>query len=311
MEKTRFLMTALILALVMSVFGAKILYINSYHDGFAWSDEIGKAITTTIGDAHELRTEYMDTKRHPDEEFKISAGERMRDVINEWKPDVVIVSDDNAAKYVIVPFFMDAELPFVFCGVNWDASDYGFPTKNVTGMIEISNIEGLLGALKEHTQGERIGFLTADNFTEHKDIDVYKTRFDISLDDVYVSTFADWKKEFLALQERVDVIVLGPNAAIEGWSDEKAHEFFVKETKLPTGSFYDFMQQFVLLSYLKLEQEQGEWAAQTAMQILDGKSPSEIPIVENEKTMVVYNREIAEKLGIDLPDEPFKPMILE
>ena len=42
--------------------------------------------------------------------------------IDAFKPDVVIAADDNASKYLIEPYFKDAALPFVFCGVNWDAS---------------------------------------------------------------------------------------------------------------------------------------------------------------------------------------------
>ena len=70
----------------------------------------------------------MDTKRHGTEEFKRQAGVKVKGIIESWKPDVVIGSDDNYVKYVIVPYFRDAKLSFVFCGVNcWPTWPQGSP----------------------------------------------------------------------------------------------------------------------------------------------------------------------------------------
>jgi len=42
------------------------------------------------------------------------------------------------------------------------------------------------------------------------------------------------------------------------------------------------MAPFVLVGYMKSGEEQGAWAARTALEILNGKSPAEIPVVENK-----------------------------
>ncbi len=76
-------------------------------------------------------------------------------MIDSWQPDVVIASDDNASKYLIAPYYKGGDLPFVFCGLNWDASVYGFPAKNVTGMVEVAQIPQLLEVLKRHAKGDR------------------------------------------------------------------------------------------------------------------------------------------------------------
>jgi len=50
--------------------GKKVLYVNSYHKGYPWSDGIEKGIHNILADtAIELKTIYMDTKRNPEEEF--------------------------------------------------------------------------------------------------------------------------------------------------------------------------------------------------------------------------------------------------
>ena len=140
--------------------GKKVLFIDSYHEGYAWSDGITNGIKSVVdGKGMNLKVVRMDTKRNASEDFKKEAALKMKAVIEDFKPDVVIASDDNASKYLIEPYFKGSNLPFVFCGVNWDASGYGFPTSNVTGMIEVTPVPQLLEQLKPYAKGNRIGFL--------------------------------------------------------------------------------------------------------------------------------------------------------
>ena len=66
----------------------------------------------------------MDTKRRSSTEDKKNSAVAAKAVIESWKPDVVITADDNAVKYLIQPYYKDKALPFVFCGLNWTASEY-------------------------------------------------------------------------------------------------------------------------------------------------------------------------------------------
>ncbi|MDY6951560.1 MAG: hypothetical protein SWE60_08615, partial [Thermodesulfobacteriota bacterium] len=98
----------------------KILYVDSYHQGYPWSDGITEGIQEVLqGKDVELKIIRMDTKRHTSEGFKREAASKAKALIEDFKPDVVIASDDNASKYLIMPYYRDASLPFVFCGVNW------------------------------------------------------------------------------------------------------------------------------------------------------------------------------------------------
>ena len=138
----------------------KVLYVNSYHPGYEWSDGITRSICDVFGarirrggdiDNSESRVimqvAYMDTKRKSSEAQKIGAGRRVKHLIDSWAPDLVITSDDNAAKYLIVPFFKNAAIPFVFCGINWDCSEYGLPSQNVNGMVDVQLIDQFVHVL--------------------------------------------------------------------------------------------------------------------------------------------------------------------
>ncbi|MBM3298742.1 MAG: hypothetical protein FJY85_02165 [Deltaproteobacteria bacterium] len=131
--------------------GKIILLVNSYHEGYEWSDGIEKRAREVLdGTGVELRFFRMDTKRNNSVEFGKEAGLKAKAFVDELKPDVVIAADDNVQKYLVVPFLKDTSLPVVFCGVNWDASMYGFPCKNVTGMVEVDMIQELLELLRRY-----------------------------------------------------------------------------------------------------------------------------------------------------------------
>jgi hypothetical protein len=57
--------------------------------------------------------------------------------------------------------------------------------------------------------------------------------------------------------------------------------FIKANTKVPTGSINDWMAPYCLLTLARRTEEQGEWAAQTALLILDGTPISSIAVAEN------------------------------
>jgi len=186
----------------------KILYVDSYHESYPWSAGITRGVQSVIEkrDDVDLKILRMDTKRNPAEEFKQSAALKAKLIIDSWQPDLVITSDDNAAKYLIVPYFKNGEIPFVFCGVNWDASVYGFPASNVTGMIEVQLIEQILNILKQYASGSRIAFLKGDDPSARKEADFFEKRFDLEIDKRFVADFTAWKNQYLMLQTDADMI---------------------------------------------------------------------------------------------------------
>jgi hypothetical protein len=175
--------------------GKKILFIDSYHEGCACSDGITSGV--------ELKVIRMDTKRNAGDVFKKEAAFKAKAVIESFKPDVVIAVGDNDSKYLIMAYYKDADLPFVFCGVNWDAGDYGYPYKNATGMVEITPIPQIIAQLRACAKGDRIGFLAPDILTAHKEVDNYRKVFGYDVTNYFAKYFGDWKKGFSELQGKV------------------------------------------------------------------------------------------------------------
>ena len=287
-------------ALPANYAGKKILFVNSYHEGYEWSDGVEQGAHAILDDTGvELKFARMDTKRNPDEAFGKKAGEQVKAEIEAFKPDVVIAVDDNAQKYVIVPYFKGTSLPVVFAAVNWDASVYGFPTSNVTGMIEVELPGQVVEQLKTYAKGSRVGYLTIDSETERKVADIYNQRFfDGQMKTYWAKTLDDFKQAYLQAQNEVDILFMGNNAGADRWDQTEMEKFVLENGKLPSGSINSWMVPYSLLTLAKSPEEQGEWSAQAALRILDGAPVSSIAVAENKKGKLILNLPLAEKLGV-------------
>lgn len=287
--------------------GKKVLFVNSYHEGYGWSDGIEQGAVKVLR-ASGVKVEFfrMDTKRNGDEKSKKQAGLDAKAAIEKTKPDVVIVSDDNAVQYLLQPYFRDASTPFVFCGLNWDASPYGLPYKNATGMIEVALTTQLVDKLGEYAKGKRVGFLTVDTETERLEQRAYREKLKMKFaSERFVKTLADWKAAFAEMQSQVDVLLLGNFAGINDWNEADAKAFAEANTKIPSGAMYDFMMPYATLGLIKIADEQGIHAGKTALAILKGQSPSAIPVVPNKEAQTMLNVKLAAKAGI-----VFKPELV-
>ena len=295
----------------------RILYVNSYHRGYEWSDDIEMGLLKALdilenpdgtydmsGSDIELKVFRMDTKLNKSEEFKKQAALKAKAIIDEWQPDIVVASDDNASKYLIAPYYKNAATPFVFCGLNWDASIYGFPVSNVTGMVEVEPVLETIEILKKYAKGDRIGFIGVKSISAQKSVDNYINRLGINMSDgKLVSDFSEWKKEYLRLQDSVDMILWFNPIGITGWDSEPAEKFILENTKIPTGATADNNKRFAMIGIVKIAEEQGWWAGKTALRILDGKSPADIPVVTNKESRMYLNMPLAKQLGIKFPME--------
>ncbi len=286
-----------------SITGKKVLYINAYHAGYAWSDSEQKALEDVLKKPGvDYRVVFMDSKnRNTAEEIEAAAADAKK-TIEEFKPDVVIVSDDNPVKHVIVPWYKDTPLPFVFCGVNWNCSAYGLPCKNVTGMLEISLIPQMMETVKPLAKGSRVAILGNDNETDHKEGEMIPKRFGLQWTaERYVKTFDECKAAYKELQGCADIIFWYGTVGIKGWNDEEARAFVLENTTSVTCSTQYYMAPLVLVGFMKSGEEQGDWAAHRAMDILQGKSPAEIPVKENKIARKTLNMGLAKKMGIVFP----------
>ncbi|WP_163338967.1 ABC transporter substrate-binding protein [Desulfopila sp. IMCC35008] len=308
-------MTTVLMAIIFSLLALqttssakpkKILYIASYHvDKGEWSAGIKSGIDSVLNGRSDivLKTHSMDTRLTKSEEKKKDAALKAKEIIDTWHPDVVITSDDNAAKYLLMPHFQNSKIPFVFCGLNWDATVYGLPYKNTAGMVEVQLIKEIIDHLSPYARGKRIGALRGDTLTNRKEQKHFEDQLGVSMQVRYVQNLSEWKVNYQELQHEVDMLVLGSLRALDTKNVpmDTIAQFILDTTKVPTGAYDEFMQSVAMVTLSTIPEEQGQWAAEQALNILGGVAPIDIPIVQNRKAKRILNMRIAKLLDITFP----------
>ena len=128
--------------------GNRVLVVHSYHEGYDWVQGINNGIRENLKSDQAYRTFYMDTKRHPSLEWKKKAAQEATELLKTYHPQVVITVDDNAQRFFAHDYVGKSPIQFVFCGVNEEPEEYGYPAANVTGILERTYPAQVLGLLK-------------------------------------------------------------------------------------------------------------------------------------------------------------------
>lgn len=294
-------------------------YVNSYHQGNAWSDGIERGLRTSLAHKCEIVQLDMDTLNHPSVQDAELAGRAAYEMMKVVKPDVVIASDDNAAKYFIVPYARkstvgestpdEGTVPVVFAGINWTTREYDFPDTNVTGIIEVAPVkqmllEGQRIAGRSRNTGNRIAYLGAITLSEKKNYNRVREiaqELGFVVDGILVDDFAAWQHGF-ALAQDYDLIVIGSNASIEGWNNRSAADTASRLSRTLSMTSHQWMMPYALLGYTNVAEEQGEWAAATVLAILNGSRISDIPVVRNRRWDIWINEVLRSNTQIELSD---------
>jgi len=283
----------------------KVLYVNSYHAGYAWSDGVEQGIQSRfMVENLWFKTHYMDSERNRSPAAMRAAAIQAKYLIERLEPDVVIISDDAAAKYLLEPYYKDASLPFVYVGITWDATVYGLPYQNTTGMLEVDLIAPLVDLLSDYAPGRRLGYLSIDSLSGRRTLEYYERSLKRKIDRTYFANTAnEWEQSFLNLQQQVDMMILENPEGIQGWTAHRARHFVDDNTRIPVGSVHQWLAPYSLITIAKIPEEQGWWAAVQALEIINGRRPSDIPEARNKQGKLIANLSMAELLGITLSAE--------
>lgn len=293
----------------------RILYINSYHKTYEWSDDLEKGFLRTMeaipfsdstfhSSTHnaEIRRLYMNSKLNPQREYIEERAKQIKKVADAYQPDLIIATDDNASKFVIKPYFYNSEIPVVFAGVNWSAEDYGFPTTNITGLIETAPIEETIELIKQHIGGNTVSYIGDDVLSTHKIISETFVKRNIPIKKgILVKDFKSWKDSLLTLQEESDIILLVGTAGLQDFNKEEALQFVKKNIRKPLGASWGYMSNYSMLGIRNIPLEHGMEAADIGIMILNGTSPTQIPIRKNVGYAKFVNLGLIENLDSPIP----------
>lgn len=283
-----------------------VTYINSFHRGHPSSDDIMDGIMENFpADSFQIDTYFMDTKRNPAKDHIEQRAAELFDTIMSINPDILLISDDNAIKYIVKPHLDELTMPIVFCGINWTDAEYELPQDKVTGMLEILPVANMVNTMYSYYPDmENLLFLSENTTTSRKErmlLDTLFERVRVKADHELVDNFDQWKIAFQKANEKYDIIYLPTHGAVKGWDHEEAIDFIQQHIKVPVVTTEDFMMPYAVFGLTKVAKEQGIWVAQTAKKILRGRSLTDFPVTRNKQSTYWINTDLAAKIGFE-PD---------
>jgi hypothetical protein len=294
---------------------ASVLVIESYHSDYQWDEGYTRAIRDVLSDTADVDFFQMDTKRRPPSEYPQHADLAWQTYLRIL-PDLVILGDDNALKY-LGPRFAETGTPLVYLGINNNPRNY-FSTlpNNMTGVLERPLLNRSIIYMQQVLAGKlsKVLVLFDDGTTARAVIDdQFKgdSHRNVGAIEVEIRSVGRWNEwqELIheAPQQGYDAIVVGlyqtlTTADGQHMPDEQIIRWSSANTKLPLFAFWSFaVGADMALGGLVLDgYSQGRAAAAIALKVLAGEKISPIPSSSGQGVFV-FSRAQLLKWSVVLP----------
>lgn len=289
-----------------------VLYLNSYHNGYHWSDGLLEGIRTVLNQSHykvDLQIEYMDAKKYHYERIANNLYSLYKEKFKEDAFDVIVLSDNDALNFVNRyrnDLFKD--IPVVFCGVN-DLKEAEIAAGNITGIVEIYDFISTLKVAKTlHPNKDRLIFLidtstTGTAIRHQAEKLIAENNLGLQIEFWTQLTLEETQKRVSRLPDNAFLFIAPYYQSINGrfYTAEEVTEAIYKHSSVPIYSSWEFMVGYGTVGGKVLSAlEDGKTAGKMALQILDGTKADDIPIVRKpERGLYLFDYRVMEKLGIN------------
>jgi len=295
----------------------EILILNSYHPGFAWSDDEQAGVIDVFRakDKNWLPViEYLDLKRLQDGRHLAKLKQLFRSKYQNEKFSVVIAMDDPALEFAMVnlaKLFRNA--PIVFCGINNYKPSLLKGRSDVTGIVESIDIaETIEVMLRLHPAAREIFVphdYTVTGLAARRKIEALIPRFGAKVRFRFTDPMT--MEELLKELERLpgDSLVL-PISFITDKSGRafgmtEGAKLFSEHSPVPIYSTFEQRLGFGIVGgKLMSARIHGADAARIAMRVLAGEKASAIPVVFASDSQFMFDYKVMSRFGIPLSALP-------
>ncbi len=296
----------------------KILILNSYHKEFKWTDSqvstAKKVLYDGIKDL-ELFVEYMDTKRIYNEEYIDHLRQIYELKYKKHHLDAIITTDDNALRFVVryhKEIFHSA--PVSFCGINDYKKELIEANSNITGVVEVLDIKPTIDlALKLHPITQNIVVVVDSTPTgagQLNDI-VGVARHYKNINFEYLEGKNVTHDELVSKLKSLPSTSL---VLLAVWLRDKEgeylspHEFGDAIASISSVPVYGIIDMYlgngIVGGKLLNSQAHGRIAAKNALQIINGKKPSDIPVMSASVNPYMFDYQELMRWRLPLSDLP-------
>lgn len=297
-----------------------VLYLNSYHTGFGWSDRIEQGFKETLYKEHPEANVYyerLDSKRFPLEIVQPSLIQSIKDKYSDITFDAIVVSDDNAFNFALMlrEELLPAGTPIFFSGVNNESHPAILRKDALTGVLENIDIKGLIELIQEvHPNLDHIAIVGDSTETgqihAQNTVDILHQYFA----DLNYSVHTSWTMRTLAeelqrLPKNTAIVELAFHRDKNGnyltFEDERY--FLENQADVPAYSLWDNRIGFgVLGGLMTAGYVHGEQAAKLLIGYYGGIGIDDLPVIEQIPFPKFFDHNLMVRFGLgkkDLPDD--------
>ena len=286
----------------------RVLILNSYHEGYHWTDRIMAGIHSVFDEQSdiELHIDYMDTKRIVDKTHFENLRSLYKHKYNSMNLNAIIVTDDHALNFLLQ--YRDElfpGIPVFFIGINDYEASRMINQKNITGITVTYDVFGTIELMLDlHPNAKEIvvisdGIITGGGF--RKLIERAAPNFSNSVRFRYLTNLnTDELRETLADLDD-DALVLW---AIYLRTREGLYISVEQSIKLATSSnlpaycLFDVVGFGVIGGKILNPNNHGKSIAEMTLGIIRGGNIDEMPIIHDPPLTYKFDYRVMQRFGI-------------
>lgn len=300
-----------------------VLILNSYHQGFGWSDNIIAGIFSILGGEDqniEFHIEYMDTKRLFNEQHLENLYELYEHKFQDITFDVIIVSDNNAFDFVRAhrdELFPGT--PVVFCGVNNYDDSMIEDHEGFTGVAEEVDIASSFDLMLQlHPEAQEIVVVNDKTTTGEANQEILEQLIPVYEDRIDFTVYRDFEidgllEDLAAVSDNtlIFLISLARDSAGQSFTYEESSELVSGTVDVPVYAVWDnYLGYGVVGGMLTSGFAQGEAAALKALRILEGEPVADIPVLKESPNRYMFDHRQLRHFNIPVSELPESSIIL-
>ena len=296
----------------------QILLLNSYHQGFAWTDAVSRGLMDVLRPRETgitLHVEYMDTKRvafngHYEEQLKNVYAHKFKDA----DLDLILVTDNAAYDFLrrhhdeLFP-----GVPVVFGGVNFFRPEQLRAHPMFTGVAEVLDARKTIDCALDMFPGTRTVYVINDYSWTGRAVRQSIEEQLLGLDPSVAVVFCG-NSELSEILKHVERLPSNAVVLLSAFNRDKTGRFYDKSEVAEAVSAHARVPIFGILEgdlghgivggMLENGHDQGQAMAQLALHVLAGRAPREIPVLQGSAYSPKFDYIQLKRFGVNLAKLP-------
>ncbi|GAB7024117.1 PAS domain S-box protein [Desulfovibrio brasiliensis] len=302
----------------------RILVLHSYHQGLAWTDGFQEGIEAAFSKhetPYDMDIEYLDRARSGENWPRMldKAKEYLRVKLDERDYDLVIVTDNDALKFVVDERDLIPEtIPVIFTGINFYSPSMLKERRNMTGVSEVPDFLNTIKLAQRFDPSiRRVLFLAEDTATGQNNKAMFLQQIAPLRDVVDVRIIDDTditvlEKELGALGDGWMVIPACRPFDDRGLIPVSAAAARLSQSSTaPLFAAWDFWMGYGPVGGKVVSSKaQGRAAALIALRVLDGAAIESIPVMLDSPNVFMADKKAMDRFDYSVDALPPNTTIL-